>query len=109
MEGDVFFNKNDYSILELIIVNECISPWRSLTTKYIIDNSNLSHVKVRQVLKTFTLLKYVNEGAKDGNKKTYYATKDGIDHYKQVFGYNDEDIEDLIINYQEELNNKGEI
>ena len=102
MEGKVYLNKNDYSILELIIVNECVSPWKSLTTKFIIEESGLSHVKVRQVLKTFIIMKYVSEGAKDGNNKTYYATAEGINHYKQVFGYDDLDIEDLIANYKEE-------
>lgn len=102
MEDKVYLNKNDYAILELIIVNECVSPWKSLTTKFIIEESGLSHVKVRQVLKTFIIMKYVSEGAKDGNNKTYYATEEGINHYKQVFGYDDYDIEDLIANYKEE-------
>ena len=102
MEDKVYLNKNDYAILELIIVNECVSPWKSLTTKFIIEESGLSHVKVRQVLKTFIIMKYVSEGAKDGNNKTYYATEEGINHYKQVFDYDDLDIEDLIANYKEE-------
>lgn len=102
MEGRVYLNKNDYSILELIIVNECVSPWKSLTTKFIIEETGLSHVKVRQVLKTFVIMKYISEGAKDGNNKTYYATEEGINHYKQVFDYDDIDIEDLIANYKEE-------
>lgn len=102
MEGRVYLNKNDYSILELIIVNECVSPWKSLTTKFIIEETGLSHVKVRQVLKTFVIMRYISEGAKDGNNKTYYATEEGINHYKQVFDYDDIDIEDLIANYKEE-------
>lgn len=103
MDNGIYLNKNDYSILELIIATECVSPWRSLTTKFIIEYTGLSHVKVRQVLKTFILLKYVSEGAKDGNNKTFYATKEGIEHYKEVFRYDDIDIEDLIENYKEEI------
>lgn len=104
MEIGTIFNKNDYGILELLIVEGCNSPYKSFSTKLIIESSSLSQVKVRQVIKNFCLADFIKEGAKDSNNKTYFYTENGLSHYKQVFGYSDEDIEDLI--YENNNNNK---
>ena len=102
MEISNLINKTDYIILELMIKNESYSSYVSLSTPYIISESKLSHVKVRQVLKNFILCGFVAEGSKDGNKKTYYITEKGIEHYKDIFALNDEDIEDMIKEYNSE-------
>lgn len=104
MEFGTIFNKNDYLILEVLIGNECSSPYKSISTTYIIEKCNYSHVKVRQVLKNFLISDFIKEGAKEGNKKTYYVTDKGISHYKTTMGYDDQDIDDLVSSYSEEKN-----
>lgn len=107
MELSALINKTDYIILELMIKNESYSSYVSLSTPYLIKKSKLSHVKVRQVLKNFMLLGLVNEGSKDGNKKTYYISEKGLEHYKDIFGLDDKDIENMINEYiEKEKNNK---
>lgn len=104
MELETIFNKNDYLILEILIGNECTSPYKSISTTCIIEKCNYSHVKVRQVLKSLLIVEFIKEGAKDGNKKTYYVTEKGKAHYKEIMEYDDYDIEDLISGYLEEKN-----
>ena len=94
------FNKNDYIILESLIGNECITPFRSLTVKYLVDNCKFSHVKIRQTIKTFQIYDYVKEGSRDGNTKTYYVTNLGVKHYMEVMDYNEDDISELIEQYR---------
>lgn len=93
------FNKNDYGILEILIGNECATPFQSLTTKYMIDKSGFSHVKIRQTIKTFKMCGFVKEGAKEGNSKTYYVTNDGVKYYMEVMNYDKGDMQDLIDSY----------
>lgn len=109
MELSTLINKTDYIILELMIKNESYSSYVSLSTPYLIKKSKLSHVKVRQVLKNFILLGFVHEGSKDGNKKTYYITESGLEHYKDIFGLDDKDIEKMIEDYIEEEKNNNDI
>lgn len=97
------FNKNDYIILEMLIAEECNSPYKSLTKQFIIKESKFSHVKVQQVLKSFLLIGFVKEGTKDGNNKTYYYTDDGKKHYMEVFEYSEDDIKLLIENNKEDI------
>lgn len=61
----------------------------------------MSHVKVQQVLKSFMLVGFIKEGTKDGNNKTYYYTEEGKEHFASAFGYDDEQIVDLIANYDD--------
>lgn len=99
------FNKNDYVILEMLIAEECNSPYKSLTKQFIIKKSKFSHVKVQQVLRSFQLVGFIKEGTKDRNNKTYYYTEEGKKHYMQVFEYSNEDIEILVENNRENENN----
>lgn len=96
------FNKSDYAILELLIGYECFSPFKSLSKQFIMSNTKYSHVKVQQSLKGFMLSGFVREGTKDRNNKTYFCTESGLEHFKKVFDYNDEDIDNVIDNYIEE-------
>lgn len=96
---DCNFNKNDFAILEILIGNECNTPFKSLTVKYLIEESKFSHIKVRQTMKSFQIYGIVKEGAKDGNNKTYYVTKEGIEYYCKIMNYNEIDLEDLITSY----------
>lgn len=106
MDCQSFFNKNDYAILDVLIANECYSAFKSLTTGYIIEDTGLSHVKVRQTLKNFIMLELVKEGTKDGNSKTYFVTEKGKKHYMDVFNYNDKDIADLVKDEKDGYNKK---
>lgn len=101
MDYQAFFNKSDYYILDVLIGNECYSAFKSLTTQQIIQDTKLSHVKVRRTLKSFIMAGIVNEGTKDGNNKTYFVTENGKEHYMNVFKYNDDDIKDLVLDVQE--------
>lgn len=102
MEYGYMFNKSDYAILELLIGYECFSPFKSLTKQFIMTNTKYSHVKVQQSLKGFMLVDFVKAGAKDGNNKTYFCTELGLDHFKKIFNYTDEDIEAVKENYIKE-------
>lgn len=97
---EISFNKTDYAILEILIGNNCDTPFRSLSTKYLIESSGYCHVKVRQTMKSFQLCGFVKEGSKEGNKKTYYVTNDGVKHYMEIMNYNKNDLGDLIDKYR---------
>ena len=104
--------KNDYSILELLICKECYSSYSALSTPDIIKETGLSHVKIGQVVKNFVMFGLIAEGSKDGKKKTYYITQNGLEHYKQQLEYEEQDINDMIDNYNKKLEEKelkGEI
>lgn len=106
MEYGSIFNKNDYVVLEMLIAEECNSPYKSLTKQFIIKDSGFSHVKIQSVIKSFLLVGFVKEGLKDGNKQTYYYTEKGKEHYMQVLEYSEEDIKILIENNKEKhINN----
>lgn len=97
---NVNFNKNDYTILEKLIGYECKTPFRSITINYLVKFCKFSHIKIRQTIKTFQMYDFVREGSRDGNTKTYYVTDSGIEHYKEIMGYDEDDIENLIENYK---------
>lgn len=98
MDYQTFFNKSDYFVLDALLGNECRSPFDSLTVKEIMENTELSHVKVRNALKGFIMAGIVSEGTKDGNSKTFFITSKGIDYYKEVLKCTDENIAELVIN-----------
>lgn len=100
------FNKNDYIILQQLIGNECITPFRSLTIKYLVEVCKFSHIKIRQTIKTFQIYNYIKEGSRDGNTKTYYVTDLGVKHYMEIMGYDEEDISDLIEQYRNKMEEK---
>lgn len=83
MNGAVF-NKNDYRILSTFDDKESYTEISSLTIKQIANNTNLSIPKVRSTVKNFVLVGFLKEGAKDGISKTYYITKEGIDHVTKI-------------------------
>jgi DNA-binding transcriptional regulator GbsR (MarR family) len=73
----VLFNKSDYTILSALVSRDCYTEIRSLSIKQISDETKLSIPKIRLVLKTFLIIGYIKEGAKDGISKTYYITEKG--------------------------------
>lgn len=93
---DILFNKNDYKVLETLIERECTTPVASLTIKQLINITEMSLSKVRSVKDNFIMMRYINEGSKDGNNKTFYVTEEGVKHYKLVFGFDDEKIDEII-------------
>lgn len=98
--SEVLFNKNDYKILESLIERHCNAPVASLTIKQLMNITKMSLSKVRSVKDNFLMMKYIQEGSKDGNNKTFYYTDEGLNHYKLAFGFTDEDIEEMIINFE---------
>lgn len=100
----VVFNKNDYKILEMLILEDCYSAMCSLSKQAIMEGTKYSHVKVQQVLKSFMLSGLVKEGAKDGNRKTYYYTSEGKTHFMEVFNYDIEELEEAVDNHQNKTN-----
>jgi DNA-binding transcriptional regulator GbsR (MarR family) len=85
----------DYKILEQLVGYECISIARAFSIKKLSENTKFSEIKIRQTMKLFLMCGLVREGAKDGNRKTYYITNEGYELYKEVMDYNEEDIEKL--------------
>ena len=74
----VIFNKNDYSILSILVEKECFSEIGSLTIKQLSKLTNLSIPKIRLVMKNFLLTELTKEGARDGVSKTFYITEKGV-------------------------------
>jgi DNA-binding transcriptional regulator GbsR (MarR family) len=100
--ADVLFNKNDYKILEILIERRCSAPAASLTIKQLSEVSGMSLSKVRTVVNNFLLMNFVQCGSKDGNNKTFLHTEEGVKHYKLVFGFDDEKINEMISNFENE-------
>lgn len=108
MAEEVFFNKNDYKILEALIERECNSPVASLTIKQLINITQMSLSKVRSVKDKFILTDYIQEGSKDGNEKTFFYTHEGLIHFKNIFGFADEDIENMVSDFNNKDENREE-
>lgn len=94
-------NKRDYLILEILIERECFTPVASLSISNLINISNMSKSKVRSVKDNFIMLGYIAEGSKDGNNKTFYITSEGMEHFKLMFCFDDEKINEIIDNYKD--------
>lgn len=102
------FNKNDYKILEALIERECNCSVASLTIKQLMKITKLSVAKVRSVKNDFLLLDYIQEGSKDGNEKTFFYTVKGLDHFKNTFRFNDEDIKNMVSDFNDKDENREE-
>lgn len=98
---ETIFNKNDYKVLEALIERKCNAPAASLTIKQLIKLTGMSVSKVREVKNNFLLMNFIQEGSKDSNNLTFYYTEKGLNHFKLVFGFKDEDINEMIINFEE--------
>lgn len=88
------FNVTDYAILEVFIHYECTSPIAAFTREQLIDKTGFSMSKIRTSLSMFLMLDMVKEGAKDGKKKTYYITDNGIDNFQATYGLDDDELEE---------------
>lgn len=106
MTDNMYFNKSDYQILEMLIYNECFSPVESLSIRQLSDLTKLSLSKIRLTIKGFLIANLIGEGTKDGNNKTYYMTELGIEHFKRVYKLTEDDLRDDIEDYKLELNDK---
>lgn len=95
--------KKDYVVLATLICKECFSSYSALSTPDIISETKLSHVKIGQVVKNFTMFGFLAEGIKDGKKKTYYVTDDGMNHFKQQLKYDENDINEMIDIYNKKI------
>ena len=101
---DVLFNKNDYKILESLIERQCNAPAASLTIKQLVNITGMSLSKVRSVKDKFLLMNFIQEGSKDSNNKTFFFTEYGLNHFKLVFGFTDDDINEIIDNFYNSYN-----
>ena len=90
------FNKRDYKVLEELIANECVSPVASLNRVQLMNLTGLSSSKIRSVIKYFLITDLILEGTKDGQFKTYYISKAGIENFKRAHNLMDEDIENMM-------------
>lgn len=97
---EVLFNKNDYKMLESLIERECNAPAASLTIKQLMRITEMSLSKIRSVKDNFILMNFIAEGSKDGNSKTYYITQQGVEHFKLVFGFDDDKINEMIDDFK---------
>lgn len=104
---DVLFNKNDYKMLEGLIERQCDAPAASLTIKQLMKITGMSLSKIRSVKDNFIIIGFIQEGSKDGNSKTYYVTEKGLEHFKRVFRFNDENINEMIEDFNKSYN-RGE-
>ena len=101
--SEVIFNKNDYKILESLIERKCNAPASSLTIKQLIKITEMSLSKIRSVIGKFILMNFIKEGSKDGNNKTYFVLEEGITHFKMVFGFTDDIINEMISDFYSSL------
>lgn len=81
-------NKNDIYILMVFAKENRSSLLKSFSVANLIKtiDGKYSHTKVREVIKNFKNLGYLQEGFKQGNSKTYYITKNGIDFLEEIGG-----------------------
>ena len=79
MSSSSIFNKSDYRILGVLQADQCFTEISSFSIKQISEKTNLSIPKIRLVLKSFLIMKLIEEGAKDGISKTFYISEKGID------------------------------
>lgn len=70
--------RKDYMILDTLYQNNGITTLCALPKSKIIEKTNLSDSKIRNSLRNFISLGYIDEGAKDDKSKTYYLTEQGI-------------------------------
>ncbi|EGT3619236.1 hypothetical protein ACV3Q3_13080 [Clostridium perfringens] len=91
--GHRLFNVSDYAILEVFIHYDCTSPIAAFTREQLIDKTGFSLSKVRNSLSMFLMLNMIKEGAKDGKKKTYYITDEGIDNFQEAYRLTDEELD----------------
>ena len=101
--SETIFNKNDYRILESLIERKCNAPAASLTIKQLINLTDMSQSKVRSVKNNFLLMHFIEEGSKDSNNKTFFYTEKGLNHFKSVFAFNDDDIKEMMVNFEKSL------
>lgn len=57
---------------------------KGVTINEVVERTNLSYVKVSQVLKKLVELKYVEEGLKKGRSQTFYINQSGIEKLKEM-------------------------
>lgn len=101
---ETIFNTSDYAILEVLVKHNCTSPMASLTREQLVKFTDLSMSKIRMSVTNFVFANILKEGAKDGKKKTYYITKDGLKNYQNAYGLTDEELEDELYMNDDEYN-----
>ena len=83
-QNEVVFSRNDYKILIYLYNSECFTEINALPIKNIQNNLDLSQNKIRNALKSFKNVGFVNEGATIQRAKTYYVTKMGIKKIEDI-------------------------
>lgn len=80
----IVFSRNDYEVLIHLYNNDYIAEINAPPIKKIKEEVELSPNKIRQALKNFIIVGYVDEGTTIGKAKTYYITNRGIDRIEKM-------------------------
>lgn len=75
----IILTMNEYKILAYLYQNDYYTELQSITIKELQEKTNLSISKIREAIKKFKTLNYINEGFKHHKAKSYYITQKGIE------------------------------
>ena len=82
-ENEIMLDKVDIQIIYSLYTNEKVNPLQSYKIKQIQEyNKDLDLAYYTYSLRIKKLIKanMINEGTKDGNARTFYITKEGINY-----------------------------
>lgn len=78
------YNKTDYEILYFLQEGGYNGSFRSCTIRTMTEELKYSESKIRLAINLFLKDKYVKEGTKQGQAKTYYITEKGAEKLKDL-------------------------
>lgn len=88
IDVDILSNLSDLKILIAIIDKNKptvgTSEVKGVTIKNLIEKTGYSHMKIRSTIKQFLEQGVVAEGLRNGNSKTYYITRLGLELLKKT-------------------------
>lgn len=77
-------NKNDCKLLYTLYLEGCLDSFQSITASSLCKITEFGGTKVRKTLNEFIENGYVSEGLKKSQARTFYITKEGIEHLKKI-------------------------
>lgn len=78
------YNKTDYEILYFFKKEGFDGEFKSCTIKTLVESLGYSESKIRLAINNFLKDKFVKEGIKQGQSKTYFITEEGIERIKEL-------------------------
>lgn len=110
MSDELDLDRLDLKILYILLLEEKLSPLKSLKVYELIDKIDMktSYVSLnRRIVKKLVPSGYVNEGYKDGRSKTYYLSNEGRKYFEDKILSKEKDAFELIeIDNEEENDNE---